>query len=219
MRTLEMKSHKTDGLLISFCGLDGCGKSTMIRMLSKCLERQGYSIKLTKQPTDAVRKAGIFRTYMDLEDHSGYEYRALSLLAAADRIQHNSQMIIPCLEKGDIVLSDRYFYSCLANLRARGYVTDSWIYEISQNITRPDISFFLDVSVPVAISRVRSRPEEKDRYIDEQLQHILRDEYIKICKNNGGILIDSSGEASKTFETIWSYVYSKLEEKNEQRKR
>lgn len=215
MRKLKMQAHKKEGLLISFCGLDGCGKSTMIGMLEKRLKEEGYSVILTKQPTDAVRKSDIFRTYMDMKDHSGYEYRSLSLLAAADRIQHVKKEIIPVLERGDVVLSDRYFYSCLANLRARGYEDDKWIYEVSADIPRPDIAFFLDVPVAMAISRVRSRPEERERYIDEQLQYRLRDEYIGICKKNGGVLIDASGEESKAFEEIWFYVDEILEGKYE----
>ena len=181
MKELRMKPHNTDGLLISFCGLDGCGKSTMIKMLQERLEREGKNVILTKQPSDMVRKSDVFRTYMDQEDHSKYEYRSLSLFAAADRIQHSNRIILPALESGNIVISDRYFYSCLANLRARGYEEDGWIYEISEAIPRPDIAIFLNVPPHMAISRVRQRPEEKDRYIDVALQYKLSAEYRNIC--------------------------------------
>ena len=63
--------------------------------------------------------------------HYAYDYRSLSLLAASDRIQHCSRVIVPELKKGRLVISDRYFYSCLANLRARGYTEDRWIYEVA----------------------------------------------------------------------------------------
>lgn len=79
---LLMKPHKTHGMLITFCGLDGCGKSTLIRMLSNTLEEHSIPLLLTKQPTDAMRKTEIFRTYMDEPDHSRYEYRSLSLMTA-----------------------------------------------------------------------------------------------------------------------------------------
>ena len=131
-------------------------------------------------------------------------------MAASDRVQHGNKVIEPALKKGKIVLSDRYFYSCLANLRARGYKKDRWIYDISKNIVKPDISFFFDVSVNKAVERVRSRPKEKYRYIDMDLQHRLKKEYIDICKSNNGILIsteDSSVEECtktmiKEFERI-----------------
>ncbi|MGM9684346.1 MAG: dTMP kinase [Eubacteriales bacterium] len=208
---LNMRPHGTRGLLITFCGLDGCGKSTMINMLREDLEFEGFDVMVTKQPTDMMRKTDIFRTYMDAEDHSRYEYRALSLMAAADRIQHVNQVILPALRAGKIVISDRYFYSCLANLRARGYEDDGWIYEIAWNIFKPDIAFFLDVPVPVAVSRVRSRPEEKDSYIDMDLQYRLYDEYRNIALDNQGVLLSSRNVPELTYKNIKSFVRGKIQ--------
>ena len=219
MKELRMKSHNSPGTLISFCGLDGCGKSTMIKMLQKRVGEIGKKVVLTRQPSDMVRKSDIFRRYMDCEDHSEYEYRSLSLFAAADRIQHSNKVILPALEEGNVVISDRYFYSCLANLRARGYEEDGWIYEVSEAIPRPDIAIFLNVSPHIAISRVRRRPDERERYIDVALQYKLAAEYRNICAVNGGVLIDSSIEIEKTFEKIWDCVEKIIEEKDEKNRR
>ena len=188
MEKLNMRKHKSDGFLITFCGLDGCGKTTIIKKVISDLKSEN-SLFLTKQPTDFVRNSDIFRTYMDCPDHDAYDYRSLSLLAASDRLQHVNKVIQPQMDDGKIVLSDRYFYSCLANLRARGFKEDKWIYEIAQSVIEPDISFFFDVPVDIAVSRVRQRPEEKDRFIDIELQYRLRDEYLYICKKNNGILV------------------------------
>ena len=190
MKKLNMRTNNKSGFLFTFCGLDGCGKTTLITMLNEELEKK-YRVFLTKQPTDAVRKSEIFRTYMDNPDHTRFDYRSLSLLAASDRLQHGSKVIENKISDGNIVICDRYFYSCLANLRARGYEKDKWIYEIAKPILKPDIAFFLDVPVDVAIKRVRSRESEKNRYIDIELQHRLRDEYLSICKANNGVLIST----------------------------
>lgn len=190
MKTLNMKSNREQGYLFTFCGLDGCGKTTMLNKLKQDLEDQ-YQVLLTKQPTNAVRESAIFRTYMDSPNHEKYDYRSLSLLAASDRVQHANKVIEPALKQGNIVISDRYFYSCLANLRARGFVQDKWIYEIAESIVKPDVAFFFDVPVELAVKRVRSREEEKDRYIDMDLQYRLRSEYIAICKANNGVLIST----------------------------
>ena len=203
---LLFQPNKFQGKLITFCGLDGCGKSTMIKMLSEDLAKEGYDVLVTKQPTDAMRQTDIFRTFMDNPDHSNYEYRSLSLMAAADRIQHVNYVIVPALQKGKIVICDRYFYSCLANLRARGYENDSWIYDVSKNIIGPDIAFFLDVPTSVALNRVRSRPEEKDRFVDIELQDRLHDEYRKISIMNSGILISSDTDSEVTYKKINTYV-------------
>lgn len=190
MKALNMRPNETSGFLFTFCGLDGCGKTTMITRLEKELSDK-YMIFKTKQPTSAVRESNIFRTYMDIPNHDAYDYRSLSLLAASDRLQHVNKVVEPQMAKGKVVISDRYFYSCLANLRARGFKNDEWIYEIAESVIKPDVAFFFDVPVETAVKRVRSRIEEKDRYIDMELQYKLREEYIKICQANNGVLIST----------------------------
>lgn len=197
-----MKNNNFEGKLISFCGLDGCGKTTQINRLKELLTSFDLSINLTKQPTDFVRKSEIFRTFMDTPNHDEFDYQALSLLAASDRVQHSNKVISPALERGNIVISDRYFYSCLANLRARGYTHDKWIYDIAKSITKPDIAFFLDTDVDIAIKRVRSRESEKDRYIDVDLQYRLREQYLEIAYENGGVVISTNQSEDSCFKTI-----------------
>lgn len=202
MKKLFMKKNNYSGYLFTFCGLDGCGKTSMIRRLMNYFKERNISPILTKQPTNAVRNSPIFKTYMNSPDHEAYTYRSLSLLAASDRIQHTEKEIEPYLQKGKIVISDRYFYSCLANLRARGFTSDQWIYEIAQYIQRPTISFFLDVPVELAVWRVRQRPEEKNRYMDMELQYRLRDEYLQIAEAVQGVVIQTSQSEEKSFELI-----------------
>lgn len=213
MKRLKMTPHNTSGFLITVCGLDGCGKSTIIKMLKEKLENDGKTVILTKQPTDTVRKSMIFRQYMDSENHDNYSYRALSLFAASDRVQHSNKEILSELQKGNVVISDRYFYSCLANLRARGYKKDNWIYEISKYIPMPDAAIFLDIPVDVAVSRVRLRPEERNRYIDMQLQNDLKKEYVDISDSNHGILIDSDRDSDDTFRDVWKRIEKIMNER------
>ena len=214
MEKMHFEQHQTPGLLITFCGLDGCGKTTMLQRLAAQLS-QKYDVFLTKQPTDFVRKSDIFRTYMDCPDHNAYDYRSLSLLAASDRLQHVSKVIVPAMEKGKIVLSDRYFYSCLANLYARGFEQDHWIYEISQFVIKPDIAFFFDVPVETAVARVRQRPEERDRYIDMELQYRLREQYVSICQANDGVLLSTQESPEETYRHVINIVKKVMEDRNE----
>lgn len=213
MKPLKMKPNGTSGYLFTFCGLDGSGKTTMLNRLKEDMKKK-HSVFLTRQPTDAVRRTEIFRTYMDTPNHDAFDYRSLSLFAASDRLQHVNKVIEPQMSAGKVVISDRYFYSCLANLRARGYIRDKWIYEIAESIVAPDIAFFFDVPVNVAVKRVRSRNREKDRYIDTELQYRLRDEYLAICKANGGVLIstenpieDCYAEVKKEVERVMQDAY------------
>lgn len=205
---LSMESHNCSGKLITFCGLDGCGKTTMIMLLKQMLEHMGLDTALTKQPSNFIREWQLFRAYQDqsASDCVDYRYRAVSLMCAADRIMHTEQVVKPWLEQGKTVICDRYFYSCLANLRARGFSEDRWIFDISKHIIKPDLSVFLDVDVNTAISRVRKRPAEKDSFIDMPLQFALRKQYLEIAHENGGIVIDSSESIEKTFSEIRSAV-------------
>lgn len=210
MKKLNMRKNETTGFLISFCGLDGCGKTTMMKRLISDFENE-HDIFVTKQPTNAVRNSEIFRTYMDCPNHDTFDYRSLSLLAASDRLQHVNKVIEPEMRKGKIVLSDRYFYSCLSNLRARGFERDEWIYEIAESVIKPDIAFFFDVPVEEAVARVRRRPEEKDRYIDMDLQYKLRKEYMDICATNGGILISTMNPENECYDMVKKAVKEMLE--------
>ena len=205
MKPLNMRTNETSGYLFSFCGLDGCGKTTMLTRMEKELGGK-YKIFKTKQPTNAVRESDIFRTYMDNPNHDAYDYRSLSLLAASDRLQHVNKVVEPQMAEGKIVISDRYFYSCLANLRARGFENDEWIYEIAESVVKPDVAFFFDVPVETAVKRVRSRIEEKDRYIDMELQYKLRDEYINICRANNGVLISTEMPIEECYAIVKNEV-------------
>lgn len=211
MRRLEMRPNETKGMLITFCGLDGCGKTSMLHRLMSDLERE-HQVFITKQPTDFVRQSAIFRTYMDCPNHDAYDYRSLSLLAASDRLQHVNKVVEPAMEQGQTVLSDRYFYSCLANLRARGFEEDEWIYEVAKSVIRPDIAFFFDVPVAEAVSRVRSRVAEKYRYIDMSLQERLREEYLQICKANDGMLVSTEIPIDESYKIVKSLVEKKVKE-------
>ena len=201
MEKLNMRPNTTRGYLITFCGLDGCGKTTMINLLEKELKGR-YDLYITKQPTDFVRKSDIFRTYMDQPIHDAYDYRSLSLLAASDRLQHVNKVIEDELRKGKVVLCDRYFYSCLANLRARGFKNDKWIYEIAESVIEPDVAFFLETPVDIAVNRVRNRIEEKDRYIDMDLQYRLQNEYLDICDLNKGVLVPTNLPIEESYQII-----------------
>ena len=213
MMKINMTKHTHPGMLITFCGLDGCGKTTLINHLVGYLQSRGIEPFLTKQPTPFVRQSAIFRTYMDEPNHDAYSYRSLSLLAASDRIQHVHSVVEPALKAGKVVISDRYFYSCLANLRARGYVEDQWIYEIAESMLKPDLALFIDAPVEVAVSRVRERENERNRYIDMDLQYHLRDEYRLIATAENAPILDSTKTIEETLEKLYLLTDMAMEKK------
>jgi dTMP kinase len=181
------------GILVTFCGLDGSGKTTQIQRLRAWAEGMGKTCTLTKQPTDETRKSYLFDRYIHHPNGAQeVEYRALSLLTMSDRVQHSLRFIKPALMRGEVVISDRYFFSAVANLRARGYVEDRWIYELATWLPRPDLAVFLDVPLDVALARIRARHHEANSYIDEEFEGRLNAEFVDVAAASpGGLLVNT----------------------------
>lgn len=199
---LKLKSSAYIGKLITFCGIDGSGKTTMIGLLEKYLLSKGYKCVLVKQPSSEIRRNYLFRASIDQPYSTNIDYRAVSMLCAADKLQHSAKVIEPLLKDGYIVISDRYIYSSLANLMAYGFNNESWIYEISRYIVRPDAAFFLSVPTETAVERIHKRENEKNRYINVELQNNLSRLYSQIALENDGFIIDSNCGIDDSFEMV-----------------
>lgn len=203
---LQFKKHIYPGKLITFCGIDGSGKTTMISLLEKYLISKGYKCVLVKQPSEEIRHNSLFRASIDQPYSESIDYRAITMLCAADKLQHSTKIIEPLLKDGYIVISDRYIYSSLANLIAYGFNNESWIYEISRYIVRPDIAFFLSVPTETAVERIRKRKNEKNRYINMELQDKLSYAYMQIALGNNGYIIDCNRSIEYSFDVIKDIV-------------
>ena len=136
------------------------------------------------------------------ENHDDINYRAVQLLTLSDRVQHNHEVIIPALKEGKIVICDRYIYTSIANMLARNYKNETWFYEVAKEIIKPDISFLAFVEPEIAISRIKAREEEKDRYLDESLLHRVTNEFLLLALQEDLKVIDSSTSSDITFEYI-----------------
>ena len=181
------------GYIVStpYDGLDLIPSSTLMSGIEYELFTKWQREMILKNCLAPVRESGEY-DYILMDAPPTLGGCVMNLLCAADRVQHSNRVILPKLEEGYTVISDRYFYSCLANLRARGYRRDRWIYEIAAEIPRPDLAFFLDVEVDIAVRRVRARAAERDRYIDLALQHRLREEYRALAAEEGhGIMLST----------------------------
>lgn len=205
MRKLKLRRNNYNGQLIVFEGTDGAGKTTLISMTEKYLsdtvggEKQ---ILCVKQPTDLSRKTKLFQKMMYCENHDDIDYRAVQLLTMSDRVQHTFEVIEPELKEGNIVICDRYIYTSLANMLARGYTKEKWFYCAAENLLRPDIVFFANVEPDLAIKRIKSRPSECDRHLDEDLLRRVNREFNDMSKREGFVVLDTSQEPEKAFAKI-----------------
>jgi len=143
------------GIFISFEGCEGCGKTTQAEMLREYLLSKGKDVVLTREPGDT--KVGRMIRELLLDPDSGLiEPICEALLFAADRVQHVREIIMPALEKGWIVIADRFTDSSLAyqgvgrgvGLEAVKNLNDWAVGEIEPNIT-----FYLDLPAEEALKR------------------------------------------------------------------
>ncbi|MGE9807327.1 MULTISPECIES: dTMP kinase [unclassified Janibacter] len=150
----------TDGYFIAFEGGDGAGKSTQVRLLADALREAGREVVVTRQPGGTDLGAAI-RQLLLHGDH--VSPRAEALLFAADKAHHVDELIRPALERGDVVLTDRYTDSAVAyqgsgrDLGARE-VHDLQMWAVDALV--PDLTVIVDIDP--AAGRAR-RGDEHDR--------------------------------------------------------
>ena len=147
------------GLFITFEGADGSGKTTHIRLLNEKLREMGHTVLVTREPGGCPISEKIRELVLDKENVEMTPV-AEALLYAAARAQHVAQVIRPALERGEIVISDRYVDSSIAY---QGYGR-----ELGEELVRainapaiaglmPDITFFMAVNVRAAQGRIADR--------------------------------------------------------------
>jgi dTMP kinase len=150
-RSSFLLPHTYPGRLITAEGLDGSGKSTQLQLLSFWLQAEGYEVVITEwTPSKLIKralKAGKKQGSMDP--------LLLSILHAADLAELYERDILPPLQRGAIVLADRYVYTALARDLARG-VDKNWIEQVYQFAVRPDLAIYFQLSAEESLERTLS---------------------------------------------------------------
>ena len=190
----KLKKSNYSGKLIVFEGTDGSGKTTMLTKAYDylCRKTKRENILLVKQPTDLSRKTELFQKMMYTQNPN-VDYRAVQLLTLSDRVQHGYEVIEPALSEGKIVLSDRYVYTSIANMLARGYKHEKWFFEVCNHILKPDLTFWAYAKPEQAIERIKRRKDEADRYLDETLLKNVYSEFSKMAKSEKMCVLDTGG--------------------------
>ena len=176
------------GFLLCIEGLDGCGKSTHVRLLARWLRSRGRKVVITDEPTDGVIGKIIKRM---LRGELKLPIAAEALLFTADRVQHISDVIEPALKAGKVVLNERYVCSSLAYQSARG-VPVSWIASINKHAIKPDLTILIDIPAKAALARIKPsrRLDEFERNL--RLQQRVRRNYLRIAKQEGLKIVDGA---------------------------
>lgn len=164
-----MRKNPYSGKFIVIEGLDGSGQSTQVQLLSDFLTKNGNSVVQTKEPTKDSEAGQKIREILNKSYKA--EPREFQELFAQDRKWHLENVVIPALEEGRMVISDRYFFTSFAYGMAEGVDLD-YLIKINQNFLMPDLAIVLRVSPEVCLRRIEERGSKKEFF--ERADHFRK---------------------------------------------
>jgi len=163
---IEFKENPYKGRLVAIEGIDGSGKTTQVQLLCSRLTEQGYTTYCTKEPTDLPTGKLIRQV---LAGQMSMTPVGLQYLFAADRAEHQ-QIFASHLEKGEIVITDRYFWSSVAYAIADMKKIDDYylsVFSLLSFYNRffiPDITFYLKVKPAIGTNRIEEMGKKREIY-------------------------------------------------------
>lgn len=200
------------GLFIAFEGIDGCGKSTQIWLLSKYLfelDKHNH-ITITREPYKDTEIRKIL-----FEEKDPYsKAKKLAEMFIQDRRKHMKEVIIPNLKNNNHVITDRYSLSTLAYQQTQG-VSLNELLEMHKGIIIPDIIFLIDVSSDIVMKRMMKDKARKSKQMfekDKEFIEKLRTNFLDLKKLKGHniIIIDGSKKPEEIFEKQIKPAFDKI---------
>ncbi|MEY4163867.1 MAG: hypothetical protein RLZZ79_819 [Actinomycetota bacterium] len=174
-------SPRNEGIFIAFEGGEGSGKSTQAKLLKGWFEEEGKEVTLTREPGGSKLGTGLRKILLD-NATGAISPRAEALLYAADRAHHVYSVIRPALERGEVVITDRYFDSSIAYQGAGRTLSSGEVARISRWATEsliPTLTIILDQPAEVGLKRIKNA----DRLESESIEfhNRVRQEYLQLA--------------------------------------
>jgi dTMP kinase len=199
------------GLFISFEGIDGVGKSTQADLLEKYLVGLGKTVIRTLEPGGT--EVGVEIRKILLHHRGELAPRAEAALFAADRAHHVASKIKPALERGEIVITDRYFDSSVAYQGAGREMSMDEVRNLSLWAVGgllPDLTVLLDLPADVARSRRNKTGTEPDRLESEKIEFFerARQAYLSLASAEPDrfLVVDAAADVEQMQEIIRTRV-------------
>ena len=151
--------HTTTGVFVCFEGSEGAGKSTQARALAEALRCDGYRTLLTFEPGDTTVGKELRRIVLDPATGE-LSHRTEVLLYAADKAEHVDTVVMPALQRGEVVITDRYVDSLLAYQGGGRILELAEVEHVARWATadlRPHLTVVLDVEPEHGLSRFDGR--------------------------------------------------------------
>ena len=202
------------GYFISVEGGDGSGKSTQIRKIETYLQEKGLDYILTREPGGTPVAEKIRELILD-PANKALTGRAEMLLYAASRAQHVEEKILPALEEGKVVLSDRFTDSSIA-YQAYGRGLGDMVAEVNRIATggkEPDLTIFLNITPAAGMARKNNQDgHELDRLELEKatFHETVYEGYLALARESGGRIADI--DADRPAEEVFADIKARLDQ-------
>lgn len=194
-----------EGIFIVIDGMDGSGKSDMVRVLHDYLSKDNkLRVLTTREPTDGKYGREVRGILENESDPSINSERMLELFIK-DREEHLRNAIVPFLNKSNgfanVVISDRYYYSTIAFQATQG-LNMKMLIEINKEFLKPDIAFIMDINPEIALERIKTRKKEKFEQIG--FMNKLREKFLELPRllNDNIKIVDASRAKDEVFGDI-----------------
>ncbi|MCF7858094.1 MAG: dTMP kinase [Candidatus Cloacimonetes bacterium] len=203
------------GIFITFEGIEGCGKSTQAKMLKDHLEKIGKQVFLTREPGGPKISETIREVLLSIDNKEMLPQTEVLLYMAA-RSQHTGEWIIPELQKGKIVISDRYYDSTFAYQGAARKIDGKLIDTIRRYATFglvPDITFLIDLNEEIGLSRILEN--KADRLEQESLlfHKKVRDGFLVLAKKEPARfrVLDGNKSIEQIYQAVINIIDKEIE--------
>ncbi len=207
------------GLFITFEGSEGCGKSTQIRRIAEKLRADGREVISLREPGGTPIGEQIRNLLQYDDDASAMTSEAELLLFAASRAQLVREVIRPALERGAVVLCDRFFdsttvYQGVARALPAAEVAAINVFAVGS--TLPDLTLLLDLDAAEGRLRASLRKGPVDRMEQEggEFYEAVRRGYLELAQKNPSrfVVIDASPDESVVAASIEAAIMYRLKE-------
>jgi dTMP kinase len=192
------------GAFICIEGLDGCGKTTQAKLLASKLKKS-HNALYTAEPSSG--QVGNYIRECCLYGEKRLSTVVEALLFAADRVEHVENEILPALNEGRLVVSDRYVYSSLAYQGAAGLSLE-WIEQVNTHSLEPDLAVFIDVDPQTVMLRLKPQRSVME---DLETQKKVRDVYLKFVERGDLVRLDGNRAMDEVAEALSALVLNFLE--------
>lgn len=199
------------GIFISFEGVDGVGKTTQVERLRDYLESLGRTVVTTREPGGTQLGLQLRKLLLHGAGDADISARTEALLFAADRAQHVAECIRPALDRGEVVITDRYLDSSLAYQAGGRELTAEEIRNLSLWATHdllPARTYLLDMDPSLSHNRLEHQ-EDRMESAGDDFQHRTRQAFLDLAaaEPNRFQVID----AAQPIETVWNCIRADID--------